>query len=160
MSFLFSGLLRLNVQPTVRFDCEEVSLQEPFVLKSGQLNVRYAQPPVGEHGNEFWMFTNNQNFIANSQKKYFLENIIHFIPKIVYWFKPNYAVQIATRYSVKMMSGETDSQSISAIIGSNEGLAKYFENFLVIVERVYTCHWLNNIMVNEQFSCLLIGSLM
>ena len=124
MSFLFSGLLRLNVQPAVRFDCEEVSLQEPFVLKSGQLNVRYAQPPVGEHGNEICVFTNNQNFIANSQKKYFLENIIHFVPKIVYWFKPNYAVQIAVRYSVKMMSGETDSQGISAIIGSNAGLAK------------------------------------
>ena len=82
MSFLFSGLLRLNVQPAVRFDCEELSLQEPFILKSGQLNVRYDPPPVGEHGNEFRVFTSNQSFIANSQKKYFLENIIFLFQKL------------------------------------------------------------------------------
>ena len=138
MSFLFSGLLRLNVQSTVRFDSAEVNLQEPFSLKTGQLKVRFAQPPLGESGDEIYVFTKNQNVIANSQTKYFLENVIHFIPKVVYWFKPKYAVQIATPYAVKTMSGEKDSQISSKIIGSNTGLAKKFENFLEIEERVYT----------------------
>ena len=68
-------------------------------------------------------------------------------------------MQIATRYAVKMLSGEVESQNISAIIGSNEGIAKYFENFLGIVEKIYTGHWLNSIMVNELFSGLFIGAL-
>ena len=69
---------------------------------------------------------------------------------MVYWFRPNYAVQIAARYTVKMLSGEKDSQTISKIISANVGLAKYFENFLVLCERIHTGHWLNNNMVNEQ----------
>ena len=72
MSFLFSGLLRLNVQSTVRFNNAEVNLQEPFTLKTGQLLVRFAQPPLGEPDDEIYLFTKNQNFIANSQKKVFL----------------------------------------------------------------------------------------
>ena len=58
-----------------------------------------------------------------------------------------------------MQSGEKDSQTISKIISANRGLAKYFENFLVICERIYTGDWLNNIMINEQFSCLTVGAL-
>ena len=72
MSFLFSGLLHLNVQSTVRFDSAEVNLQEPFTLKPGQLVVRFAQPPLGEPDDEIYVFTKNQNVIANSQKKVFL----------------------------------------------------------------------------------------
>jgi len=56
MSFVFLGLLRLNEQSAMRFDCEELLLQEPFILKSGQLDVRYDPPPVGEHKNEFRVY--------------------------------------------------------------------------------------------------------
>ena len=108
MSFLFSGLLRLNVQSAVGFENAEINFQESFTLKCEQLTVRVAQPQVGEQDNEIeiGMFTKNQNFVANSEKKYYLENVIHFLPKVVYWFRPNYAVQIAARYTVKMLSGE------------------------------------------------------
>ena len=71
MSFLFSGLLRLNVQSTVRFDNAEVNLQETFTLKSEQLTVRLAQPQVGEQDNEIEIckFTKNQHLVANKHKK-------------------------------------------------------------------------------------------
>ena len=52
MSFLFSGLLRLNVQSAVRFENAEINLQESFTLKCEQLTVRVAQPQVGEQDNE------------------------------------------------------------------------------------------------------------
>ena len=52
MSFLFSGLLRLNVQSAVRFENAEINLQESFTLKSEQLTARLAQPQVGEQDNE------------------------------------------------------------------------------------------------------------
>ena len=158
MSFLFSGLLRLNVQPAVRFDCEDIDLQQPFNLKSGQLGVKYDPPVDEEQGHKFLVFTNNQSFVVNSQKKFFLENVIFFVPKIFYWFRPNYAVQIATRFSIKMLSGQTEGQVISEIIGANQGIAKYFENFLRIVENIYSGNWLNSVMINEDFSILLIGA--
>ena len=53
-----------------------------------------------------------------------------------------------------MLSGEKESQTISKIISSNTGLAKYFDNFFVLCERIHTGFWLNNIMVNEQFGCV------
>ena len=106
----------------------QIDLRESFTLKSEQLIVRLTPPKAGEEEDEISMFTKNQSFVANSQNKYFLENVIHFLPRVVYWFRPNYAVQIAAHFTVKMLSGEKDSQTISKIISANRGLGKYFEN--------------------------------
>ena len=48
MSFLFSGLVRLNVQPTVGFEDAYIDLREPFTLKTDQLIIRLTPLKAGE----------------------------------------------------------------------------------------------------------------
>ena len=55
-----------------------------------------------------------------------LENVINFIPRIFFWFKIDYAVQLAVRFIVKIISGSEDGEEISGIIEANPEIAKYF----------------------------------
>ena len=70
---------------------------------------------------EFHLFTTDQTFCDVANKEYILYNIIHFVPKIFFWFKIDYATQIAIRFIVKLLSATDNCQHISWIIDSNEG---------------------------------------
>ena len=100
MSLVFSGLLRLNVQPAVGFNDPIIDLREPYTLKTDQTEIRLTLLQANGDEDAMLIFTNNQRFIANTQKKYVLENILHFVPKVLFWFKPTYAVQMAVRFTV------------------------------------------------------------
>ena len=160
MSFVFSGLLRLNVQPAVGFNDPIIDLREPYTLKADQTEIRLTLLQANGDENAMLIFTNNQRFIANSEKKYVLENILHFVPKVLFWFKPTYAVQMAVRFTVKMLSGETNNQAISVLIKTNAGIGQYFESFFSICISIYTGNFLNNVMINENFSVLALGALL
>ena len=160
MSFVFSGLFRLNVQPAVGFNDPISDMQEPHTLKTDQTEIRLTLLQATGDEDAMLIFTNNQRFMANTQKKYVLENILHFVPKVLFWFKPTYAVQMAVRFTVRMLSGETNNQAISALIKTNSGISQYFENFLSVCISIFTGNFLNNVMINEHFSVLALGALL
>ena len=43
---------------------------------------------------------NAEIFLLNSQKKYFLTNVELYLPKIIFWFCPAYAVQVVENSAV------------------------------------------------------------
>ena len=157
MSFVFSGLLRL---PAVGFNDPIIDMHETYTLKTEQTEIRLILLKANGDEDAMLIFTNNQRFIANTQKKYVLENILHFVPKVLFWFKPTYAVQMAVRFTVRMLSGETNNQAISALIKTNSGISQYFENFLSVCISIFTGNFLNNVMINEHFSVLALGALL
>ena len=65
------------------------------------------------------LFSRNEIFCEYTQKVFVLENVINFVPRIFFWFKVDYAVQLAVRFIVKIISGLEDSEEISGIIELN-----------------------------------------
>ena len=159
MSLIFSGLPRLNAEDSEGPDIS-VNLQNPFQL---QVEANGRKIFVCIEGttslSDISLFTKNQKFCIYAQKKHILDNVVHFVPRVFYLFKIDYAVQIAIRYMVKMLSGTEDSNHINSIISANPGINEYFVNFLEIVEYVYKGNLIKSYLSNEAFNTQILSSL-
>ena len=88
------------------------------------------------------LWTDTEVFLQNSCKIDYLKNISDRVPKILYFFRPIYATQLAIRFAVKQISGATDEQEISHIIQKNNDILGFFLHFYKICTEVYTGKWL------------------
>ena len=159
MSIIFQGLRRLSKddnEPVAQIFVDISKDAQIFVGKSSRL----LHVTHGSSKDEHDLFTKNQMFVNYSQKKYVLENVIHFVPKIVFFFKVDYAVQISIRFIVKQISGTECQNEINNIISSNPGISEYFKELAKITEYVYTGKVLTSFHTNEIWNTLMIGALL
>ena len=77
------------------------------------------------------------------------ENVINFVPRICFWFKIDYALQLAVRFIVKIIASSEDSEEISGIIEANPGIAKFFCEYAEILEYCYKGGVVINHLTNE-----------
>ena len=89
-----------------------------------------------------YLLLKNESCLKNTQKWYFLNNLHHFTPLIICWFRPQTAIQVAARWTISCITGESDGQQIELILQSNSGIYKYLQTFANIVQAVYSLEFL------------------
>ena len=83
------------------------------------------------------IYTESETYLLNSQKINFLQNIEYYLPRIIFWFKPVFAVQLAARYTVKQLTGYQNEDDVNFVINENMGIYQYLINFFEICCQVY-----------------------
>ena len=73
--------------------------------------------------------------------------------------KVDYAVQLAVRFIVNIISGSEDGEEISGIIEANPGIAKYFCEYAEIVEYCYKGGVVKNHLRNEILYNQILGAM-
>ena len=71
------------------------------------------------------LFTNSEKFVDNALKRFSMEQLVHFVPKIIFWMKPSMAADYAIRILVRNLTGSIEKQVIEGLIMSNPGLVQY-----------------------------------
>ena len=96
-----------------------------------------------EETNQIKFYSNNERFIQNSLKQNLLLNVQDFVPKIFFWFRPAYCVQLSVRYMIKLLLGE-QNDNIERAISTNPSLYKFFLNGHSLGKYIYTWEFLQN----------------
>ena len=91
------------------------------------------------------LWTESTKFLNNSVRLESLKNVIGLVPKIMLFFRPAYSVQLALRYTVRIISGVTDPIGITNILAENKDLLGYFIQYYELVKEIYTGQFLLNI---------------
>ena len=143
MSLIFS-LLKRKWDGTVTSDLPE---QLPKLNKCTKL-MSYSLPggkePEIENGissksnlTEINIFTQNEMFGINSQKKYYLQNIHYFIPGLYYFYKPDVCLDLAVKFTIRHLSGLIEVEDIQHLQNCNPGIYNHFVNVYKISQKVY-----------------------
>ena len=80
---------------------------------------------------------NAEIFLLNSQKKYFLTNVELYLPKIIFWFCPVYAVQLGVRFTLQALTGIDEKQHMEMIIVKNSHIYRFFIRLWKILLSIY-----------------------
>ena len=159
MSLIFTGLSRLRSD---NYEGEEQELIFPegediaYGIKERQIHCHTI---LTEEFPSLRLFNTNQQFVLYAQKKYILQNVSYFTPAIMFFFKPEYSVQIASRFIIKLISGYQETKHIEALLARNTKIYIYFKEFLAITEYVYRGDILLHFMTNETLNKRLIAAL-
>lgn len=159
MSLIFTGLSRL------RYDDYEGEDQEIIFPTGDDISYGIEERKIHCHTiltedfPSLKLINANQKFVLHSTKKYVLQNVSYFTPTIMFFFKPEYSVQIAVRFVIKLISGYTETKHIEAILARNMKIYNFFKEFLAISEYVYRGDVLIHFMTNETLNKKLIAAL-
>ena len=112
MSFIFAGLARRDIELSTGSEIV-LDLKEKYQFKVGKEKREIFFCIEGQNrAEEFLLFSRNERFCQYTQKVFVLENVINFVPRIFFWFKIDYAVQLALRFIVRIISGSEDEDEI------------------------------------------------
>ena len=140
MSFIFSLIKRIHNDDRVSSEhpTDLGTIKDPsrFFLPS-EKEIEFVQTQLVEKQGEFQLFTQVETFLVNKQKFFYLKNIIYSLPGYYFWLRPNVAVQLAVRDTVRKISGATDLKMVESIISQNRGIYNYFAKFYNVVLSVY-----------------------
>ena len=100
--------------------------QSCFVLPNGK-NVDLIQSNVADSGLQ--LFSNVEKFLQNSQKLYYLQHIEYHLSPILYWIKPESALFLGIRSSIRKISGETDHNKIKGANIENNAVCSEDKSF-------------------------------
>ena len=158
MSLIFSGLQRREITKLEQeedwdefmfddkkgvIDCTGTINAKEIIFKSAEgsqhsiLLKEYCAEWEEINPNSIQFFTKNQNFCLNSAKQEILNNVLHYVPRVFYLFKPAYCTQLSMRYIIRMLSGNTNTVQISKMIHNNVQLIKYFVDIFVLSKHIY-----------------------
>ena len=117
MSFIFSGLERLDQETedslnwyyfdvtdvtTIDGELNPMSLQidsENEILLDQCFSAEYDQHASKE------VITTSEKYLVNGQKMIVLENVVFFVPRIFFCFRPAYSCQLSIRFIVRLLTG-------------------------------------------------------
>ena len=151
MSLIFSNKKLINWDKSLKD--EKLALEQEPILLSNISNPGYILQQrsdsaihkvlLGFHNydaegtSQIEFYRNNERFIQNSLKQNPLLNVQHFVPKIFFWFRPAYCVQLSVRYMVRLLLGEKN-ENIEKAISTNPSLYKFFLNCHALGKYIYT----------------------
>ena len=92
------------------------------------------------------IFSENQDFILNANKEYVWSHIEHVIPKIFFFFRPNFCAQLAATYIVRQTVGKsyTDEQIQLIIASKKDRIYRCLLNTFHIAKQVYASNFILN----------------
>ena len=73
------------------------------------------------------IFTNAQRFINNSRKMFVLQQSIHYLSPLTYWFKGETLLNMGAMQLIKIISGITDLDHLNHLLVNNQGIYKYMK---------------------------------
>ena len=143
MSIIFN-LLQRKWDGTVTSDLPD---QLPSVNKCTKL-ISYSLPggkePEIENGisstsklEDVNIFTKNEMFTINSQKKYFLQTIQYNIPGLFYYFRPDVCLDLSVKFTIRQLSGLLNVEDIQHVQNCNPGIYNHFVDIYKISQKVY-----------------------
>ena len=151
MSLIFSNKKLLNWNRSLKD--EKLTLEQEPILLNNISNPGYILQQCSENAihkvllgfhnysaeetRQIEFYNNNERFIQNSLKQNLLLNIQDFVPKIFFWFRPAYCVQLSARYMVKLLLAE-QNEIIEKVISTNPNLYKFFLNCHALGKYIYT----------------------
>ena len=141
MSLIFSNIKLLSLHKFLKdenFAIEQEPIQSSNISNPGYILQQRSDSAIHkvllgfhnyetEETNQIKFYSNNERFIQNSLKQNLLLNVQDFVPKIFFWFRPAYCVQLSVRYMVKLLLGE-QNEKIEKVISTNPSLYKFFLN--------------------------------
>ena len=83
------------------------------------------------------VFTENERFVLNENKKQFLLEINFNVPQILFWFKPEFGVNLASKYALRQLTGVTDPAHLNHLVKNNKGVFNYLVPFFKISVHLY-----------------------
>ena len=73
----------------------------------------------------------------NSQKQHLLLYVEGYLPTIIFWFRPVYAVQLGVRFVVQALAGTDEKTHIEATIVKNSQIYRFFIKLWKILLSIY-----------------------
>ena len=151
MSFIFSGLERLDQETedslnwyyfdvtdvtTISGELNPVSLQidsENEILLDQCFSAEYDQHASKE------VITTSEKYLVCGQKMIVLENVVFFVPRIFFCFRPAYCCQLSIRFVVRLLTGIEESAHVEWVIKNNvKNLTRYFKNVQIVSEFTFS----------------------
>ena len=178
MSLIFARLSYLHKQTKTEYTCQEenidCTLLEGIKDRGGIVQNSQAKGSQfvilstvcstdEEPDSELSLFTKNQEFIIQANKEFVWSNVEQYLPKAMFWFKPNYCVQLGARYIIKQMIGSNCTTAyINQIMQKKEKIIyKSFLNTYFLAKQVYTGQFLNNDLgLSDEFKTDCLNSLL
>ena len=78
---------------------------------------------------EVKLITSDETFCQNALKAYYLQNVTYHLPQILYFFRPEVALDIAVKTTIKQLSGITDQHALHHLQLQNKGIYDHFTTF-------------------------------
>ena len=160
MSLIFARLQFLKKRRKVDFVCNEENIQ--CELLNGVEDKGGLIQQTESHIDQFVIleaidenqqlqmekniFSENQDFIENAHKEYVWSHIEHVIPKIFFFFRPNFCVQLAATYIVRQTVGQsyTNEQIQLVIANKKDKIYRCLLNTFHIAKQVYAGNFILN----------------
>ena len=161
MSLILSRLTYLNQQTKTEYTCQEENIQCSLIenikdrggivqniqAKNNQFVILSTIKSTNNENNiEVSLFTRNQEFIVQTNKEFIWSNAEQYLPKAMFWFKPNYCVQLGARYIIQQMVGTScTTEYINQLMYKKEKIIyRSFLNAYFLAKQVYTGKFLDN----------------
>ena len=151
MSVIFSGLERLNqgLENQLNwfyFDVTDVTtvngeknLSRLLIDADHEILLDQCFELENETDTSTEVITSCEKFLLNGQKMMVLENVVFFVPRLFFCFRPSYSCQLSIRYIVRLLTGITEPSGIGFVIRNNyKDLTRYFGDVKIISEFVHT----------------------
>ena len=151
MSVIFSGLERLdqgleNQLNWFYFDVTDVTtvngeknLSKLLIDADHEILLDQCFELQNETDTSNEVITSSEKFLLNGQKMMVLENVVFFVPRLFFCFRPAYSCQLSIRYIVRLLTGITEPSGIGFVIRNNyKDLTRYFGDVKIISEFIYT----------------------
>ena len=156
MSLIFARLQFLKKRRKVDFVCNEENIQ--CELLNGVEDKGGLIQQTESHIDQFVIleaidenqqlqmekniFSENQDFIENAHKEYVWSHIEHVIPKIFFFFRPNFCVQLAATYIVRQTVGQSYTKLV--IANKKDKIYRCLLNTFHIAKQVYAGNFILN----------------
>ena len=151
MSVIFSGLERLdqgleNQLNWFYFDVTDVTtvngernLSKLLIDADHEILLDQCFELQNETDTSNEVITSSEKFLLNGQKMMVLENVVFFVPRLFFCFRPAYSCQLSIRYIVRLLTGITEPSGIGFVIRNNyKDLTRYFGDVKIISEFIHT----------------------
>ena len=110
-----------------------------FLLPTGkEMNLKPINDDIDQSGDiSTEVFTRSEAFIKNSIKIEFLKQGVYNVDPIIFWFSPEFGLNLAASQLVGKLSGITDQRHINHILSKNQGIFDFLLPFYKINLSVY-----------------------
>ena len=122
--------------PTIR-NTNKYTKETFYILPGGKICDITNAIEAEQITQDVQLMTYDETFCQNALKAYYLQNVTYLLPQILYFFRPEVALDIAVKTTIKQLSGITEKHILHNIQIQNPGLYDYFTSFYKITCNVY-----------------------
>ena len=126
---------QLGIVPELRTPDTAPPLE--WLSANNKKEINYTPLPSVNNYEDVNIFTNNQRFVNNAAKLQVLENSIHYIHPITYWFRCETLINLGAMQLIRIVSGIKDLDYLNHLLLNNQGIYQYMKDPMRIQYWVY-----------------------